>query len=318
MRIAIIGPDFFSYASAIAENLGRRSGVYTKYYDERPSNTILVKILIRLRLGYLLGNTLSKYHLKIKNDINSNRYDLLISLASESLGPTWIDSINVQYKIFYMWDSLKNKPVFKSLIPHFNYVATFDPRDAEELRIPLIHLFAEDCFRVNEEVTRSEKLCFVGTVHSNRSEVLAAIESNHRMHGHYYYHSKLLSVLKIIFGRMKGSAIRKKITSEKISKENVANLFRSSHGVIDIAHAGQQGLTSRTFETLRAGAYLFTNNHQIVLKSVPESLRPRVRCISEALADRKLELAQLDQLDPESDYWLSLDRFCDEIMEMVP
>jgi spore maturation protein CgeB len=47
---------------------------------------------------------------------------------------------------------------------------------------------------------------------------------------------------------------------QKLSREQVAEVFRHSRVVVDLQREGQAGLTMRTFEALASGARLLTTN----------------------------------------------------------
>jgi hypothetical protein len=91
----------------------------------------------------------------------------------------------------------------------------------------------------------------------------------------------------------------------------------ASKYVLDIQHEGQKGLTARTFEALRSGAHLITTND--FAKNLPYGLSRRVRIFT-CLAD--LEAINFSEptdalLTPEQDYYLSLQRFVDDIMKLI-
>ena len=56
---------------------------------------------------------------------------------------------------------------------------------------------------------------------------------------------------------------RSEVSFDKLSRQQVANIFRLSKSVLDIQRFGQAGLTMRTFEVLAAGAILVTTNAYI-------------------------------------------------------
>lgn len=317
MKIAVIGPSFFGYAKAIVSNLNARENYHADYFDERPSNSILVKLLIRLRLKYLLGSYYKGYIERTLSVINQGSYDVLLSLDAEGLNNVWLENVKVKKKVFYMWDSVKNKPIFSSLFPSFDLVATFDPLDAENLQIPLVHLFAEDEFSyILHSTNKSRLLSFIGTIHSIRRKILNNVPIKYSVDGHFYYYSKLLYRMKCIGEGSLRNKDRFSVSSNILSKEQVGVILRESISCLDITHPDQSGLTSRTFEALRANCYLFSNNVDNILNHVPANLHSRVKDVKLLLKGETGQLDELEVLPASSDYWLSLDRFCDEILTL--
>mgnify|MGYP001408020563 CR=1 FL=1 len=320
MKIAVIGPRFFGYSEAITEKLNSFDGVKAVYFDERPSNTLIVKILIRLRLKMFLGKSVLNYHSEVAGAINLGNFDVLLSLDSESLSGEWLESLNCPLKVFYMWDSLKNKPVFSDLLSYFNVISTFDPKDAERLECKLIHLFAEEEFSHFKKSSRQRDidLVFVGTLHSIRVALLKRIRRYYEVKGHFYYHGRLLFLIQMILNGSFSVDLFGELSTRQKSKFEIAELLLRSKGVIDIAHPGQSGLTSRTFESLRAGCVVYSNNAKQIIAHVPKEFHGRVRDIKMLLAkSNNVQIQGTLGLSQEADYWLSIERFCEDILLLL-
>lgn len=315
MKVAIIGPKFFGYCESVANEISRRENYDAVYFDELPSNNIVTKILVRLRLGILLGDRISVHHERINSILTLEKFDMLLSLNSETLSLDWLHKLEVKCKLFYMWDSVQNKPAFTGLMHGFDRVATFDPKDSEKLNIPLIHLFAEKEFLVNGRA-RDIELCFVGTIHSTRLRIIKRIEKHYSVKGHLYYHSKLLFLISEFLNFGLAMFYLRRISTNKLSKGNVADLFSRSKAVIDIAHPGQNGLTSRTFEALTSGCFLYTNNIQNVRNYLPDSLQFRVRDVADLYQYGKNDIIA-EPISEDEEYWLSINRFVDEILSLI-
>src|SRR5262249_28344680 len=109
------------------------------------------------------------------------------------------------------------------------------------------------------------------------------------------------------------------VSTAGFTKEQIRDLFGRSKFVFDLSHPGQAGLTARTFEALRSGTRLITFN-KAARSMLPGSLVDRVVVI-----DKVSDLGALDFSGPgpsailseADDYHLSLDRFVDQILDLI-
>ena len=157
-------------------------------------------------------------------------------------------------------------------------------------------------------------------MHSLRAKQLAAVESilkgKYNIEKFLYYHSKFLYLVKCLLNPL-GLKYFLKISTRAFPKLQIANLYKQSVYVLDIHHPGQSGLTSRTFEALRSGAYLITFNKSVA--SLPPSLAARCVCIEDVkdISDALDNLAISARLSCEDDYFLSLERFSNDILQLM-
>ena len=88
--------------------------------------------------------------------------------------------------------------------------------------------------------------------------------------------------------------------------------------VFDIQHKGQSGLTARTFEAIRSGAYLITFNKNAF--SLPKYCHDRIFLINDVADIDKIDFSAYDKLEgltDEQDYYLSISRFVDNLIEIM-
>lgn len=258
----VIGPKFFGYAKAIADNLK------AEYINELFSDHFVFKILIRLRFGYLFRYSQKKYYSLLINQLKTREKSCLLFVDIEFVPLFFLRELeinNIPYRI-YFWDSLKNKPVFHKYLNHNKeYCSTFDYLDSIHYKIPLINLFAESTF-FDLGLARNNKLVFIGTLHSIRPKIIKEfIDLGFDIDfdlSHFYYYNFILSSFRSLFNKdFRYFYLRNLIKYNSITKDEINIRFNKCEFVLDISHLGQSGLTSRTFEALSAGAFVLTNNN---------------------------------------------------------
>lgn len=320
MRLTIVGPRFFSYVDAVVGHI-RELGISAQSVDERGSQSFFVKAAFRSAfLRKLFFFLIRKRHESIIREVADFKSSHVLFISPESVNKSLITSLKaLGVKTYlYMWDSFDNKPAAKSCLSDFDNVATFDPVDADTNRLSLINLFAEDeFFSHGSEGTRREfDLSFVGTAHSSRPKVITSLVASsslsrlrkkiHLYQGNAYYYLRARLLTRF-------SAFTP-LSNHSISKSEVAEIFKSSKFILDVTHADQRGLTSRSFEALAAGGVLVTNNRWS--KELLPAFSERIvifKNISDLDID-KLKWSESADLDHEI---LTLKRFCNEILRLT-
>jgi len=324
-RIALIGPNFFSYTEGIRLTFLKR-GIFCVNFDERHSNSIIAKILYRLQIHSLFRRKRNKHLEKIFSslvDLNISDVFLINTEAISSQFIRLLNKNNIKVHL-YLWDSIQNKKIFLDLIPYCNSLSSFEPADCKSYNMAYIPLFAEDVFMQNDnrEYTRKNNIVISATMHSRRLRETLRIEdllinSKYKLVKLLYYHSYILYLIKCLFNPGGFKFLKYLSTSSKTKKEIAFHYFRSKY-VLDIHHPGQFGLTSRTFESLRSGAYLITSNPTYLL--LPEVLKKRVIYVND-YGKLGTELSRhvpiFSRLPKKMDYFLSLDRFVDDLINLM-
>lgn len=329
-RIALIGPSFFSYVDSIRSKIADR-GFDVEFFDEKHSNSLLVKVAYRLGI-YKVGNNGARDYLNsLTEKLSASRFDDVLLINVESPNREFIlRLVEAGLRVhIYMWDSAINKPGFLEYIDLLQGKASFDPDDCDRLGLKYIPLFAEDVFSAKvlpnqlQQKNTNCDISFCGTLHSNRAKLISRLESfakknNLKIIMFLYFHAKWMFILKSIFSSSNFKFVSR-ISSKAFSKIQISDLFKSSKFVIDIPHPKQAGLTARTFEVLRSGSRLITfNSHANLL--LPDSLSKRVHVIRKVEDLVKIEFTNLVSLEPlsfEDDYYLSLDRFVDDVLNLI-
>jgi hypothetical protein len=321
-KIAIIGPNFFSYMHSIRDEF-KKKGFSCDYYDERHSNSIQTKIYYRLNINFLINRQKARHLQEIKESlVKSSITDVLLIdvevvdkqfvLALKKLG------INVH---LYMWDSAKNKNSFTCFLDDVTSKSTFDMADSKSLAMSYIPLFAEDEFSSNIKPSSSKRnidVSFCGTLHSDRARHLKKLKDYSYSHNislklMCFYHSKILYCIKSLFSFSSLSFLFD-LSTAGFSKADVSESMKRSRFVFDMQHSGQGGLTARTFEALRSGACLLTFNENVL--SLPVEFHERIlviKSIDDLDRINIIDYCNFDKLDSNQDYYLSLTRFVDEL-----
>lgn len=326
-KLAIVGPRSFSYLETIADTINSR-GIHTEFFDERFENTVLTKVFYRLGLIQKYTNWSDKHFDKIADKIVKNQFTDVLLISVEVSDRRFVEILKQQgIKVhLYMWDSSKNKGRYLSYIDLLDGKGSFEPADCKRYGMKYIPLFAEDMYseyrRPTPTAGRDVDISFCGTLHSNRAKSLSELADISKAQNliavlWLFFHAKWLLVLR---GMLQSAIFRfiKQVSTKGYSKHQIAGLMMRSKCVFDMGHPDQGGLTARTFETLRSGARLITNNGYAA--QLPLSLANRVVVISEVNDIRKIDFEkfeQLPKLTEQQDHFLSISRFIDDLLDVV-
>lgn len=307
------------------------TGLSADFFDERPTNSLITKALYRLGF-YKIFPKRSRVHLdKLASLLIAGQFSDVLLINAEIADRPFVQKlIGSKMRVhLYMWDSSQNKPGFLSYLDLLEGKASFDPLDCQRLNLRYVPLFAEDVFAaknvVNDSVPAKSEIdiSFCGTLHSNRSRLLAELErysrgKNLKLSFMLYYHAKWLLVLKSFLIPSNLRFVNRS-SSKSFSKEQISELFRNSRFVLDLPHPQQTGLTARTFEVLRSGSRLISFNPQADTL-LPRSLAERI-----IVVNRIADLEQIDfsgaealpPLSPENQHFLSIKRFVGDMINLI-
>ena len=268
-KILLFSVSFFNYEKIIGERL-KELGADVDFYDERPSNSIFVKGLIRLKRE-LYKVQIDKYFKRILGDIKNKRYDYFLLIKGEVVPDFFIEELKALnpeiVMIYYNYDSFKNNPNAQSILKYFDKKFTFDKKDALDYKINFRPLFfSKEYEEINDIHNGFEyETMFVGTAHTDRYIISEKVKSwceknKYRSYTFYYSPSKYVFYFKKRFDKTFKTFDINKITFKSLQHSEIINLYKKSKAVLDINHPFQTGLTMRTFEALGAGRKLITTN----------------------------------------------------------
>ncbi len=327
-KVALVGPSFFSYVEAIRQRLLDRS-IGAEFFDERHSNSVPVKILYRIGFYALFPSRKNRHLDDIAARIVQDGFTDALLIDVEVCDTRLVEKLTAAgVKVhIYMWDSAKNKPRYLRYLHLLHGKSSFDPNDCRDHALQYIPLFAESVFCAKTQparpaANRSIDVSFCGTLHSNRARRLGelmdfAAPKRLNVSLLLYFHSRWLLAIKCL---LQWSNVRfyRGTSVRGFSKQQIFEVLADSKYVLDLPHPGQAGLTARTFEALRAGTRLITFN-MAARTLMPASLSSRIVCIERTsdLASVDFNVAPLEPLSDADDYFLSLDRFTDQILQLM-
>jgi len=267
----------FNYEKLIAEKL-RSFGAIVDFYDERPTNSLFTKAIIRLKRDFY-QKRIDKYYKSILKDIATVNYDFLFVITGEVIPEFFLQKFKQKnpecFCIYYTWDSFTNCSHPLSILNYFDKCFTFDLDDAKKYNLNFRPLFFADQFgelRIENNEKYKYNLLFVGTAHSDRYRVANTIVNwceieQYSYFAYYFIQSRFVFLYKRIFDPTFKKINYFELKYKSLGFDEVLELFRTSEVVLDINHPNQNGLTMRTFEALGAGKKLITTNNAIKMYS---------------------------------------------------
>jgi len=321
-KFMIIGPQFFSYTNSISTDINRR-GLFCSVFDELHSNTIFVKISYRLNFDFIFNKQIKAHRMKVYKFIDVNKITDVLFISPEIIDSEFLLEIKKKSRIhLYMWDGFKNKKNALSVVEFFNTKSSFDIFDCERYEMNYIPLFAESEYRA-KDVKKNYDMSFCGTIHSDRPSWIGMLleytkEKRLKIGLFLYYYSPLLLFIRLALNKCCFNLFSK-VSYSSFSKKDIANLFRESRAVVDLTHPNQNGLTSRTFEALRTGSKLVTNNKNC--KLLEKEFPSRIFFLEKNnfQGEELLKFIHLDvePLNEKQDRFLSIERFTDQLLESL-
>ncbi len=268
--VLFISLSFFGYEKSIKEAIEQK-GYIVDFFDERASNNTIFKAVSRVKKE-VVGLVINRYYNNILQKIKHKKYDYFLLIKGEAIPEKFVlqfKKLNPQaHLIFYNFDAIRNNKNSLKVIKHFDDCYTFDFEDAKKYPFfKLKHLFySREYHRSSKEAIQNRKfdISFVGTLHSNRYSIIKSLyESFTNRFIFFYLPAKWLYPTNKLIKKEYKLISKEEVSFNKISKDEVANIFRASKCVIDIQRFHQTGLTMRTFEVLASGSILVTTNHWI-------------------------------------------------------
>lgn len=268
-KILLIAAKFFGYENDIRDELVSR-GAKVDFILDRPFNSALMKALTKIAPDFMQTLVYLYYQFYFPH-IFKNTYDYVfvvegITLSRKALSRLKIISPACNF-ILYVWDSVKNRSHIFENRDCYHKVLTFDPDDAKRLGLVFRPLFFTKEFEGKGEHEVLYDLCFIGTVHSDRYEIVSKISNNLfpscKKFLFLYFHEQWFYFLNKIFKKSYKSSSKSEFAFKTISKKRVVEYVSASSVILDIEHPFQTGLTMRTFEVIGQKRKLATTNASI-------------------------------------------------------
>jgi len=320
MKLALVGPSFFGYLERLAQVFEERK-ISCVFFDERPSNSLLGKILLRVLPMTLKARITEARFKKIVKFLIDNEFTHVLLISPEAF-PAWavVELRRMGLRVCgYGWDSLKNKPHLGSLDQILDAVASFDPVDCNSRGYSLVPLYSDAFSSSVDAPTRETHVMCCATLHSQRPQWIVKMEDICKRRGWVYefmlfYHARWLWLIRYSLWphvwRLFSS-----ISVRSFSRSELVAATRRSRVVLDLHHPHQSGLTMRTFEAISLGAMVLTTNSN-ANASVPEEISSRIFILQAEEAEKNLMAAISfvpKPLSTEALRFLTVDRFVDQL-----
>ena len=250
-----------------------REGAEVDSYNERPTNSVIARIMIRLNRD-LLDGYINRYYDKIIEETKGNKYDFILFIKGESISKSILEKLRICHPeakiVMYVWDSIQNAKNAYKLKDLFDKFCTFDGRDSNKYNVPHLPLFyiPEYAGIACERPQKEYDMMFVGTMHSERYEFITSIVKQIEKAGgtcytRFYFPSKV-NYYKLKWDNPKFRKAKiSDFVFEPMPKQVLLEYYKKSLIQIDLQDPLQTGLTMRTIETLGAKKKLITTNEHV-------------------------------------------------------
>ena len=272
-RVLFFYLSTFNYEVEIRRAM-ERAGATVDSYNERPTNNVLARILIRVNRN-LIYKYIDQYYDNIIKESLGKRYDYIFFIKGESISNSIIARLRNTHPeakiIMYYWDSIANNHNAKGMLKSFDKVLSFDKNDSKTFGLEFLPLFYIPQY---EEISKGDvpqkyDLMFAGTVHSERYEFVNGIVNQIKDKGGscftWFYFPSKVNFYKLKWDNKNfRSANIKDFQFKPMPREKLLGYYSESRIQIDMQHPKQTGLTMRTIETLGAKKKLITTNPDVV------------------------------------------------------
>lgn len=274
-RVLFFSPAFFNYEKLIKDKI-IELGADVDYYDERSVSRPVDRALLKISPNLFKKKT-EEYYDQIIQQHEKQNYDYILIVRADMISVKTLKKIkqifpNAKVNL-YLWDSFKNIVGIKSKLPYFDKVFSFDRKDAEsEKSINFRPLFFADVYANKKEQNNKYeyKVCFIGTVHSDRYGLIKKIRSmllskNNKIYVYMFIQSRWIFYIHKLFKKDFRKAKMQEFNTESLSMMQVSEIEAKSEIILDIQHPKQSGLTMRTIEMLGMQKKIITTNSEIMM-----------------------------------------------------
>lgn len=274
-KVLLITPDFFQYYKYITRELEKNDCSVERFRDI-PSTSTLMRGISRLNRKFIEPSA-SKYMGEIIKNAKEKQFDTVIVVygMTFSFSPKMVAELKEALPgatfTVYLWDSLKNLPGSQEIVGLFDNVYSFDRADASE-RIKFLPLFYhkkfEEIAKASESAKKDYFCSYIGTAHPQKLKYINDMSERlkEKYPDQFIYHY-IPSRLKYYYHKLKDKEYKSvklsELSSERLSFNDIIDVFVRSECILDAPQQGQTGLTMRTLETLGAKKKLITSNQSI-------------------------------------------------------
>ena len=272
-RVLFFYLSTFNYENEIRYAM-EREGAIVDSYNERPTDSVFARILIRLNRN-LISRYIDRYYNQIIQEVQGRKYDYIFFIKGESVSNAIVARLRQAHSeakiVMYYWDSIANNHNAKGMLKSFDKVFSFDKNDCRDFGLTFLPLFYIPPYEeiAKRPVPQKYDMMFAGTVHTQRYEFVTGIVNQieaaggHCFTWFYFPHKLIFYKLKWENPKFRSAHI-KDFQFLPLSREELLGYYAASRIQIDMQHSRQTGLTMRTIETLGAKKKLITTNSDVV------------------------------------------------------
>ncbi|MBK5273114.1 MAG: hypothetical protein JJE22_19105 [Bacteroidia bacterium] len=162
--------------------------------------------------------------------------------------------------IAYFWDSFARIPLGKETIPYFDKFFTFEQRDAKDFNLSFLPNFYYPNTSIDSTIKPEFDLTFLASFDQRFETLLEIVKSLQPLN--------LKSEILILAPSGIPAKYQNETTihwiSEPLSNKKALEKMRTSIVILDIAQAGQEGLSFRIFEALSLQKKIITTNQTVI------------------------------------------------------
>lgn len=257
------------YGEAIKKELEKR-GAIVHGYDERPSQSVISKIVIRL-FKKKVPQIFDHYIQSVINKEKDFPIDYCLICRGEAFTPKTIELLRTHFPnakvILYFWDILSCADV-RDNIPYADRAMSFDPQDVEENEGLEYRptFFVNDYLNVASVDNAKYDVCFIGSMRPNRYKIIKQIDAffdsiGLRFYKYLYVPSRLVYI-KDFITHFPYIGI-KQVQFTPLSLEGNIKVLADSKAIFDINNPVQKSLSTRAYEAMAAKRKYITTNPEV-------------------------------------------------------
>jgi len=311
-NVLIIAPEFYNYHHELVRSMNKLGANVT--FISEMNQSVLYRSL--KNFSSKLKCYFEKIHIdKILSLSKSQDFDAVFIIRGGHLTPDIMRKLRLNNKearfYMYQWDSYRQND-FRTIIPFFDVVSTFDTADATELNLDYQPLFYTDIYKdIALSKTKKEyDLVFYGAYHSDRLSIVKYFDDIFKKNGlifkSHLYIRKIPLLIRLLKGEIKFKDL-KFFKTYSVSSEEISQSYAKAKAVLDVELSIQSGLSIRTFEVLGSGVKLVTTNKNISNESFYDPTQIKVinrNAIEMDLSFFALDDNQIDITRYHVDNWL--------------
>lgn len=256
------------YGQAIIAEL-RRRGAIVYDYDERPSQSQMMKIIIRL-FKKKIPAIFDSYIKRIIKQHEGEKIDYILICRGEAFTPYTIKHLREAFPgvkvLLYLWDVM-HECAMSDVIPACDKAMSFDPVDAKNNGLGFRPTFyVNDYLEVKDVEENAHDLCFVGTLYAPRHLLIKRFMRTFAERGldfyTYLYVPGILMYVKESIANFPFMGLSQ-VRFSPLSIPDTIKMLNQCKCILDLNPPYQTSLSTRAHEAMAAKRKYVTTNAAI-------------------------------------------------------